>query len=494
MSVDISVQFDYQNQKVNFLAATDQNLSGQYVSLQGPSGPMTNRALLTSEAGLPGLLTAQAVMGLSGYAHNEGSVTGGGFVHDPYIASSANVNVWDSALYPLGAVRRAVDTTRYIGKRVVITRGNAVLNTIVTGVTSGNQAGLLQSLTNISPSYSSFLGGYMEPISGALSGHRYVVTAIGTNTATVDGDLTSIGTNTRVRFLPAATCTGVTSNADYLMLSLDKVLPASGAGHYPANPTAPYEVYWPSAVVAYAGTGVGSSYSMTLTEAEFDVNPPAYGDTILFCTGLIGGIPVPPGLCTNNDAMVTGVIANGGSSYTIQTALRNPSAPIFAWSFTLARGNHFEVEMFPQFGQDYLAVAHSGSTGVYGASLASAPEADLEVNYNEYDVTSLGARSVFQVGPLMVDGKPLTGAKLLRHQFTLYDGAYTTQSSSTDFTSNRTYGLRSNYSYNYCRDGLFVTTLNQEFNAADMLELRASISAGDATVSKILPIAVQPPL
>lgn len=255
--------------------------------------------------------------------------------------------------------------------------------------------------------------------------------------------------------------------------------------------------------------GIGNSSGTLVNNGDqnFELG---FGSTNIFCTSIT--IPKDPHMrdpefgdlveytdngSNANTGMVVSVTEVGGQ-YTLFYFPRQDAHPTLT-EYTLVRTSRYNVELYPNFGEQYTVVSHGSTTYPwYGETRATVPSAELDIVGGDYDSVfgTSDDHSHFHIGPVHLgDGTKLTDSNILLSG-ELYNNNPTT---STPLTTWRRWtsadsNIASIHTGIYSKFGALVGTYSQAFTTPDMLTLEAEARIGSAVVKKTINFPVQPPV
>jgi len=178
--------------------------------------------------------------------------------------------------------------------------------------------------------------------------------------------------------------------------------------------------------------------------------------------------------------------------------------PYTGSTFTIYRGNHFEVQSFPKFDSQYM-VCISSLTGAIRDTILQTPSVEMDITANEFESTfaSVPSTAHFHFGPVRLsngqildDLVTMTGGvpPYLRFSGQVFNGdvnSPTTVINTTAFSTQNT-NIGHNYLGKYYSNGIFTIASETSFNASETLVCKAEIYYGAAKIRRVYTIPVQP--
>jgi hypothetical protein len=406
----------------------------------------------------------------------------------------------------------------YSGIPVIVTRGDAVLHAFVDSISGNNFLAVNnESETTTIPSHD-YAGAKGEVLDGGFAGEIFHVVSTGwfggNLILEIDRDAKTVSegySGAIIALYPRAVIVGYSG---WESMSTSTTLTTTGEGI-----TAQFNL--DSAIPENVGSWTGANPTVNGT-VQFDSSPLLFGVPSVSTEGEVNGtsINITNYIDDLRDARVGDLFyydaLAGGRSGAVITEATDVGAGIFQVTFypqgTFAAGaeyevyrvNEYKIEAYPEFDKTYLGVVHTGVSDEDGnpstildASLVSAPEASLEFSANDYEASygTVTERSHFHIGPVnLSNGQRLDHSEDLYMTASLYDGdpLNSTPMETWEAYSTQNPDIGENFDGLYYRDGVFVGTLNQAFNAAETLTLVAEVRLGSANIRRVITLPVQP--
>lgn len=374
----------------------------------------------------------------------------------------------------------------YSGVPIQLKRGEASLNAKVTAV-QGNRITWTNNTLVASHLGVDFSNALVTFLSGAHSGEQVRVISYNNSSKHLFLEKSGNYLNEIIQVAPRLEVIGYSgwSSSEVgarIRFDIDHPIPA-GLGSYTGIVTVSGNSTWD----ILPGLPVVTS-TVTIPKDEYFRNP-EFGDIIKFKTAL------------GNDA--TGMIVEAamvGNNYGLKYYPRqDPGSSSPNNNFTLVRSAKFDVELYPQFGQNYTLVTCQTGTDNWMASQSfQAPVATLELSAGDYDSAFPGVvdTSHFHIGPVhLSDGTVLSGRNVY-----LQGSIYNNNPISEVLLASWSRFLSSNinvatlYSGTYTRFGSLIGTYSQAFSSPDIITLVSKAKLGSASIARTINFPVQPPI
>lgn len=422
------------------------------------------------------------------------SESGSVYYTNPYAEFRIDHNIDPSFSIWSGTIRTAlVDPTfglsraddKYSGVPVQFGRGEVSLNALVTA-RSGSRITWENNDLITSVGQNNFVNAKVTIISGSQVGNEYRVVSADNTSKYLYLDKTGIDIGQLIQVSPRASVVSYSGWEDSLpyrsKFNLDRNL-AIGVGNYSGVIT-----YSGSSTYNYAGI-VPILTSTCNIPKDIYGRSPAVGDMIKY-TDSIG---------SSLSGLIIDVEINS-TNYGIKFYPRNTPGPTNPNNkFTLVRATEYDVELYPQFGENYnLVVSQAGTNPFFKSEVFHAPVASMEITAGDYDsaFASVADTSHFHIGPVHLSDGTIIERKELLISGRLYNNNPTSPTVLTSwyrFNSNDSTAAKY-YAGTYTRFNQLIGTYSQAFITPDIVTVLATASLGSAKLDRTISMPVQPPI
>lgn len=408
---------------------------------------------------------------------------------------------------------RRVDNNLYSGIPVLITRGDAVTQGVVSSVTDSNFVTL---------TYDRQLGSYTGQnitdcigtvISGASLGENFAVRShtIGQSGFYVDidathlsGQLVKLQPYRTVNAYSGWTYTGSNSSnlGDFGLKARFGVTPTipikAGSIHYTSGTysgtTTIYHPYDPAQTPIVTASVVAlksDTYRRTLEHGDVVYFNPASAPSAT-ATGMIVSVTTGHGVPSEGDFAIT------------YWPAREPAA---ASEYQIHRCNTFTLMHYPKPDRDYLLAVRDvdgTATGEKYVTSFHTPGIDMDISANQYEsqFPDISETSNFHIGPVyLTNGQTIKEDNVdngvsprLKITAELLQGDPTNPTVVFNKTAFSTQNADAAHKFNgmYFKDGILTIGTSAVFNASETLICKATATYGSINVTKVFTIPVQP--
>lgn len=523
----LNTSFDYANKLVKtsvFYTGTQTGFSDLTVDLYHPDGAF---ATSFSTSRTTGHFNRSIFKGSGAFGYNYDSKgydhtyirsdNSGAYFSIPYTNWELSAG-FDSALFnydiqnvvPLTLVKLPRTNGHYTDTPLIFTRGDSVLNGSIYTVSGGNYMTITNNRSLVSYTGYNFSSCVGKVISGSHSGDVFAINSytLGSSGFYVDRDMTAYS-GELVSIAPyriVQTYSGWSSA--YTGTAEDNFGYGGILARFGLNDTIPSKVgcvYYTSGTYSGVDSTLYHPYDDQYT-LQFSTSVVALKNDTYLRDIAAGDIlyysPASNPLVTNSGVIIE--VTQHGTAGEGDVALKYwPTGAAYTGStYTVYRANNFHLQSYPDFGQNYMTLAHR-SGQVYADAIVETPEVSIDFAANEFESTyaSVSETSHFHFGPVNInngvmldedpDGK---GYPSLRYVVKATHGDVTSPSLiflATGFSSQNVDAGR-NFHGKYYSNGIFTVASSTAFNSSETIVATVEARYGSAKITRVISLPVQP--